>query len=108
KVLAGRSPRERAAELIHQTQVRDVAFRRKLYDGGAAAVGEANDPMIALAQTVDGRARALRQQWEAHEETQQQAHGVIEQARFAIRGATRAPDATFTLRLSYGVVKGYE
>jgi hypothetical protein len=108
KVLAGRSPRERAAELINHTQVRDVAFRRKLYDGGASAVTEANDPMIELARLVDVQARALRRQWEAHDETQQQAHGVIEKARFAIEGASRAPDATFTLRLSYGPVKGYE
>ncbi len=108
KVLAGKSPRERAAQLINDTKVRDVAFRRKLYEGGAAAVQAANDPMIELARLVDPEARSLRKQWEANDETRQQGHGAIEKAHFALEGPTRAPDATFTLRLSYGPVKGYD
>jgi hypothetical protein len=108
KVLAGRSPRERAAELINTTHVRDVSFRKKLYEGGAAAVKEANDPMIELARLLDPEARRLRKEWEALEEARQQAHGVIEKMHFALEGPTRAPDATFTLRLSYGSVLGYD
>ncbi len=108
KVLAGKSPRERAADLINSTKVRDVAFRKKLYEGGAKAVADAKDPLIELARLVDAPARALRKEWEANDETKQQAHGIIEKARFALEGPTRAPDATFTLRLSYGPVKGYE
>jgi hypothetical protein len=108
KVLDGKSPRERAADLITGTKVRDVAFRKQLYEGGARAVAAAQDPMIELARLVDERARTLRKEWEAHEETRQQAHGTIEKARFALEGPTRAPDATFTLRLSYGPVKGYQ
>ncbi len=107
KVLAGKSPRERAADLINRTKVRDVAFRKKLYEGGAKAVADAKDPLIEIARLVDAPARALRKEWEAHDETKQQAHGIIEKARFAIEGPTRAPDATFTLRLSYGPVKGW-
>jgi hypothetical protein len=108
KILAGQSPRERAAALINGTKVRDGATRKKLYEGGAGAVQAAADPMIELARLVDGEARALRKQWEAAEETLRQAHAVIEKARFAIEGPTRAPDATFTLRLSYGPIKGWE
>jgi len=108
KALAGQSPRERAAALVNGTKVRDVAFRKKLHAGGADAVKAANDPMIELARLVDPESRALRKQWEAADETKQQAHAAIERAHFAIEGPTRAPDATFTLRLSYGPVKGYE
>jgi hypothetical protein len=108
QVLAGQSPRERAAALINGTKVRDVAFRRQLYDGGAGVVTAAKDPMIELARLVDAEARALRKQWEAADETNQQAHAIIEKAHFASEGLARAPDATFTLRLSYGPVKGYE
>ncbi len=108
KVLAGQSPRERAAALINGTKVRDAAARKKLYEGGAAAVKAANDPLIELARLVDAEARALRKTWESQEETKQQAHAVIEKAKFELEGSTRAPDATFTLRLSYGPVKGYE
>lgn len=108
QVLAGKSPSDRAAALINGTKVRDVAARKKLYEGGAAAVKAANDPLIELARLIDGEARALRKQWEAAEETRQQAHAVIEKAHFEVEGPNRSPDATFTLRLSYGPVKSYE
>jgi hypothetical protein len=108
QVLSGQSPRDRAADLIARTRVRDVAFRKELYAGGAAAVRAAADPLIELARLVDAEARTLRQKWEAADETKQQAHAVIERARFALEGPTRAPDATFTLRLSYGPVKSYQ
>jgi hypothetical protein len=108
RVLAGRAPAERAAALIAETRVREATFRRELHAGGAAAVAAARDPMIELARLVDADARALRREWEAAEETRRQAHAVIEQARFALEGPNRAPDATFTLRLSYGPVRGYE
>lgn len=108
QVLAGQSPRDRAAALINGTKVRDVAFRQQLYAGGAAAIAASDDPMIMLARTVDAAARAVRREWEAADEIKQQGHAAIERARFALEGASRAPDATFTLRLSYGVVKGYD
>ena len=110
KVLAGKSPRERAAELINGTQVRDVSFRQKLYEGGASAVTAANDPMIELARLIDPDARALRKVSEEQTETKQQAHAAIARAANALlgTGGSRYPDATGTLRLSFGTVKGYE
>ena len=108
QVLAGRSPRERAAELIQGTKVREVALRRKLYEGGAAAVAAARDPMIELARLIDGEARALRKVAEEQSEVKQQAQAAIARARNALLGTAGYPDATFTLRLSYGVVQGYE
>jgi hypothetical protein len=108
KVLAGKSPRDRAGELIPATRVRDVAVRRALYAGGASAVAGANDPMIELARLVDAEARALRQVAEAQGEVREQAHAAIARARNALNGTAGYPDATGTLRLSYGTVKGYE
>jgi hypothetical protein len=108
QILAGKSPRARAAELINTTQVRDVAFRRKLYEGGAAAVAAAKDPMIELARLVDPEARRVRKIVEAQTEIKQQAQAAIGKARFALQGTGTYPDATFTLRLSYGPVLGYE
>ena len=107
QVLAGKSPRERAHELISGTKVREVAFRKALYTGGAAAVDASKDPMIELARLVDPAAREVRKRWDEIGEVKQQAHAVLERARFVRSGAAVAPDATFTLRLSYGVVKGY-
>lgn len=108
KVLAGKSPRDRAAELIHGTKVRDVAFRKRLYEGGASAVADANDPMIEVARLVDEESRALRKVAESQSEAKQQAHAAISRARNAVLGTTGYPDATFTLRLAFGTVKGYE
>ena len=107
-VLAGKSPRARAAELINTTKVRDVAFRRRLYEGGAAAVLAAKDPMVEVARAIDPEARTLRKTGEAQSEIKQQVQAIIGKARFALEGTNNYPDATFTLRLSYGSVLGYE
>jgi len=108
QILAGESPRDRAAQLINGTKVHNVAVRKKLYEGGAAAVTAARDPMIELARAVDGEARALRKIMETQGEAKQQAHAKISKARFALEGTSNYPDATFTLRLAYGTVKGYK
>jgi hypothetical protein len=108
KVLAGKSPTARAAELIKGTKLKDAALRKQLYEGGAAAVKAANDPMIELARLVDGPARAARKVYNEQDETKQQAYAEIAKARFALEGTNTYPDATFTLRLSYGPVRGYE
>jgi len=108
QVLAGKSPIDRATELVTGTKLKDVAVRKQLYTGGGAAVSAANDPMIALAKLVDGPARDARKVFEAQDETKQQAYADIATARFALQGTSSYPDATFTLRLSYGTVRGYE
>jgi hypothetical protein len=108
KVLAGKSPSARAAEVVKGTKLKDPAVRKQLYEGGAAATTAAKDPMIELARIIDGPARAARKVFETQDETNQQAYGEIAKARFAIEGTSNYPDATFTLRLSYGTVRGYE
>jgi hypothetical protein len=108
KILDGMSPRRRARQLIDGTRVRETAFRKSLYQGGAAAVAAAHDPMIDLARLVDGPSRALRKVSETQTEARQQAHAAIARARNALLGTNGYPDATFTLRLAVGLVKGYE
>jgi len=108
KVLAGKLPRQRAAELVQGTKVKSVAVRKQLYDGGKAAVDAANDPMVEVARLVDADARAVRNIIETQSEAKQQAHSHIAKARFALEGTSNYPDATFTLRLAFGTVKGYE
>ena len=109
KVLSGKSPPERAAELVRGSRLKDVAARRELARGGLAAIKASNDPMIKLAELVDGPARKVRLTKEQQvDEPLRQAYAKISQARFAVSGTEVYPDATFTLRLSFGVVKGYE
>jgi hypothetical protein len=108
KVLAGRSPADRAADLINGTKLADVAERKRLSAGGKEAVEASKDPLILLARLVDPDARALRRQYEEQvEEVERQANAEIAKARFRVLGTDVAPDATFTLRLAFGVVKGY-
>ena len=108
KVLAGKSPRDRAFELITGTKVRDVATRKALFEGGKAAVAAAKDPMIEVARLVDDAARAVRKRQENEvDEPKRQAHSQLAKARYAMDGDKVYPDATFTLRLAFGTVKGY-
>jgi len=108
KVLAGKSPQERASELINGTKIKDVALRKKLYAGTADDVRAANDPMIELARLIDTEARNVRKIIETQDEIKQQAHAKIAKAKFEIEKTSTYPDATFTLRLAFGEVKGYE
>jgi hypothetical protein len=108
KVLAGKSPHERAVELVSGTKLRDAATRKDLYGKDAAALQSAHDSMIDLARMIDAQAREARKAYSAQDEIKKQAYADIAKARFAIEGANSYPDATFTLRLSYGTVRGYE
>ena len=107
-VLAGKSPHARAVELVTGTKLKDVRIRKDLYDKDVAALQAAHDPMIDLARLIDGPAREARKIYDGQEEIKKQAYSEIAKARFAIEGTSKYPDATFTLRLSYGTVRGYE
>ena len=108
QVLTGKSPRARAVELVTGTKLKDVDFRKNLYAKDAAALQAAHDPMLDLARMIEAPASDARKAHEAQEEIKKQAYAEIANARFAIEGASNYPDATFTLRLSYGRVRGYE
>ena len=108
KVLAGKSPHSRAVELFTGTKLKDVAVRKDLYGKDAAALQASHDPMLDLARLIDRPARDARKIYDAQDEIKKQAYSEIAKARFAIEGTSSYPDATFTLRLSYGTVRGYE
>src|SRR2546423_657113 len=108
KVLGGKSPHDRAVELVSGTTLKDVAVRKDLYAKDAAALPAAHDPMIDVARLLDGPAREAKKIHDAQDEIKKQAYSEIAKARFAIKGTGSYPDATFTLRLSYGTVRGYE
>jgi len=107
-VLAGRSTARTAREIVAGTRLSDLYARRALYDGGGMAVDASSDPLIQLVVLLDGPARAVRKRYEDEVEApMRQAGQRIAQAVFAVRGTSVYPDATFTLRLSPGVVTGY-
>jgi hypothetical protein len=107
-VLNDKTPKEAATELVNGTQLEDPRVRKKLMDGGEAAVGASNDSMIVLARKLDPMRRELIKWTEDNvQSVLQRAGEQLGKARFAAYGKTTYPDATFTLRLSYGQVKGY-
>ena len=108
RVLAGKTPEARAAELIDGTRLQDVDFRKQLAAGGLKAVESSTDPMIVLARSIDKEARDVRRRYE-NEVTgvERTNYAKIARALFETEGDKLYPDATFTLRLSYGAVKGY-
>jgi hypothetical protein len=107
-VLGRESPRQVAGRLVAGTSLGDPAVRRALWEGGAAAVAASRDPFIVLARDLDAPARALRARYEAEvEAVERRAADRIARVRFARTGTTTYPDATFSLRLSYGEVRGW-
>ncbi len=107
--LGGKSPEAAAKALIAGTKLDDVMVRKQLYEGGKAAVDASTDPLIVLMRNVDPEARAVRKRFDDEVDAVVRSDGaIIARARFAQTGFTQPPDATFTLRLSYGTVKGYE
>jgi len=108
KLLNGKMPHEVAKNIIANSKLEDVAVRKQLYQGGAAAVQASTDPLIVLMRGVDPDARAVRKQYDDQVDSVERRDGAaIAKARFAESGFNQPPDATFTLRLSYGPVKGY-
>jgi hypothetical protein len=103
-----RSPEEVAREATDQTHLDDPAVRTALWKGGAAAIAASKDPMIALARRVDPQARAVRKDFENRVEGALARNGeLLFQAAVAVRGTSSYPDATGTLRLSYGTIAGW-
>jgi hypothetical protein len=106
--LNGRSPKEAASALVSGSKLADPAVRRALVDGGEAAVAASNDPMIVLARRLDPIRRELTKWSDDNvQSVEQRAGEQLGKARFAAYGKSTYPDATFTLRLSYGKVQGY-
>lgn len=109
EMLAGKSPADRAAELIRGSKLADVAERKRLVEGGKAAVEQSGDPLLKLAAALDPQSRSLRKRYEDElESVERECYARIAAAQFAIRGDSIYPDASGTLRLSFGTIAGYE
>lgn len=108
-VLGKDSPETVASRLVDGTQLGSVKARKTLWEGGLPAIAASSDPFIALAKTVDAAARNLRKTYEDEvKAVETQSAAKIAAARFAAQGTGAYPDATFTLRLSYGTVEGWQ
>jgi hypothetical protein len=109
RVLKGKTPEACAEELINGTKLKDVEARKRIAAGGQSAIEASDDPMIQLARSIDKEARAARKRYETEViAVERSNYGKIARALFETKGTSMYPDATFTLRLSYGTVKGYK
>lgn len=108
-LLDGNSPDARATQLVAATTLGDASVRKALFTGGADALRASSDPFIELARRLDPRARELRTRYDNEViAVERNAYASVAQALFAVEGDGAYPDGTFTLRLSYGQVKGYQ
>ena len=106
--LNGKTPAEAARYLIENTKLDDVAVRKQLWNEGEAAVKTSSDPLIVLMRQIEPEALQVRKQYDDQVESVARQDGaVLARVRFALGGLAEPPDATFTLRLSYGEVEGY-
>jgi hypothetical protein len=109
RALNGQTPAAAAKAYIDASKLDDPALRKQLYEGGWPAVEASTDPLIVLMRDIDPRARVLRKQYDDKVDAVLRTNSTrIAKARFAIQGTNSYPDATFTLRLSYGTIKGYQ
>ncbi len=108
-VLKNESPEALAERLVRATQLSDVAVRERLWEGGMEAIAESKDPFIVMARALDGVSRELRSRYESQVEAVEEKNAaIIAKIRFEQLGTGVYPDATFTLRLSYGEVRGWK
>ena len=106
-LLGNESPEQLSARLVSGTKLADPAVRRALWEGGLAAVQASDDPLIQYLLQIQEPTRAVRAEWE--EKVQAPTDRASEQlatARFAAYGDAVYPDATGTLRLTYGKIEG--
>lgn len=108
RTLLGReSPEQLSARVVAGTKLADPAVRRALWEGGLAAVQASDDPLIQYVRSIDADARAVRTEWRNKVEAPTaRASEQLAAARFAVYGDAVYPDATGTLRLTYGRVEG--
>jgi hypothetical protein len=107
-LLGGKSPSAVAKAAVEGSKLNDAGVRTVLLAGGTKAIAESTDPMIILAKKLDPISRDLRKQQEDQVTSVITEYGTrIAKARFAVYGKNTYPDATFTLRLSYGAVAEY-
>ena len=107
KLLAGKSSQERAEQLVRETKIEDIPYRKKLYAGGEKAIRASGDPLLEFAAAMDPAARAARKIDDNDDEIRHRAYATIYQARVELKKAPPYPDATGTLRLAYGAVSGW-
>lgn len=108
RILGDKTPEARATELIDRCRLLDTEIYALLLAGGRAAIDVSTDPMIVLARSLEADAQAVTKRYDAEvTAVQDVAYPKVGQAVFAVDGARAYPDATSTLRLSYGAVKRY-
>ncbi len=106
--LAGKPPSVRANELVAGCKLFDAAERKHLA-ADPKSLAASGDAMLNLANAIDAEARKLRKRYESEiEEIERQGYSAIANLRFEAFGRSVAPDATFTLRLAFGIARGYE
>jgi hypothetical protein len=109
ELLGKESPEQLAKRLVAGTKLGDAKVRKELWNGGLKAVQASQDPMIQFALAVEKHARPVLDRYRAeYDGPVTAAQAKLAKARFAAFGESAYPDATFSLRISYGAVEGWK
>lgn len=108
RILGSRSPAEIAESIVKGSKLKDIDLRKKLFEGGQKTLEASKDPMIQFALLMEPDARAARDKYENEIDPVFKRNSErVAKAQFAVYGSDTYPDATFTLRVTYGKIKGY-
>jgi hypothetical protein len=108
KLMLGKDSPEELSKRLASSRLIEPAYRKQLWEGGQAAIDACEDPLIRYVVATDPAARALRKSYEERVAGPiERAQARLAKARFALYGTSIYPDATFTLRLSYGKISGW-
>ena len=108
QIRSGETPEQAAARIIRGSRVGDPAFRRQIMEGGVAALESTTDPLLSLLARMNTEFTSVLEQWNETTAQETLLEQRLAQALFAAYGTLLPPDATFTLRISDGVVAGYD
>src|SRR5258708_5402887 len=107
-LILGKDSPENLSRALIASKLADPALRKQLWEGGLTAIRASNDPMIRFVLRIDDAARSVRKAFEERVQgPMDRASERVAKARFAVSGTSVYPDATFSLRLSYGKVTGW-
>ena len=106
--LGGLSSKAAAAKLVRTTRIKDATFREGLLMKDSAGLASASDPILDLARMYVARQAETIATYRSFATKQQVSRQKIGRMVFDLYGTAVSPDATFSLRINDGVVKGYE
>jgi V8-like Glu-specific endopeptidase len=106
--LQGKTPAEAAKIILTNTKIKSDEVWNKLVNFDTTYIYQSNDPLLLLVKDAASRYLTVAAKSKTFNETLVASRGQLGRVLFELYGTQIPPDATFSLRISDGIVKGYE